>query len=39
MWVIERVRWRTILAISIGVTGILFFIFEFFLEVPCPRAY
>ena len=38
MWVIERVRWRTILAISIGVTGILFFIFEFFLEVPLPAG-
>ena len=39
MWIIEQVRWGTILVISIGVTGVLFFIFEYFLEVPLPGGF
>ena len=39
MWVIERIRWLTILAISITVTAVLFFIFEYFLEVPLPAGF
>ncbi len=38
MWIIERIRWVTILAISLGVTGILYFIFSYFLEVPLPAG-
>ena len=37
MWVIERLRWRTILSISIGTTVVLYLIFSFFLEVPLPK--
>lgn len=39
MWVIERIRWATILSISVGVTGVLYLIFEFFLEVPLPASF
>ena len=39
MWVIERLRWRTILSISIGTTVVLYFIFSFFLEVPLPQGF
>ncbi len=39
MWVIERIRWTTILSISVGVTAVLYFIFEFFLEVPLPLSW
>ncbi len=38
MWIIERIRWMTIVSISIGVTAVLYFIFEFFLEVPLPTG-
>ena len=38
MWIIERTHWVTILAISVGVTGVLYFIFEYFLEVPLPAG-
>ena len=38
MWIIERIRWITILTISVGVTGVLYFIFEYFLEVPLPAG-
>ena len=39
MWVIERIRWVTILSISVGVTAVLYFIFEYFLEVPLPTGF
>ena len=39
MWVIERLRWRTILSISIGTTVVLYLIFSFFLEVPLPQGF
>ena len=39
MWAIERIRWITILTISIAVTAVLFFIFEYFLEVPLPAGF
>ncbi len=39
MWVIERIRWKTILSISVGVTAVLYFIFEYFLEVPLPTGF
>jgi putative tricarboxylic transport membrane protein len=38
MWIIERIRWVTILTLSVGVTAILYFIFEYFLEVPLPAG-
>ena len=36
---IERVRWRTLIAISITTTAGLYFIFVFFLEVPLPKGF
>jgi hypothetical protein len=36
MWVIERIRWATILPISMAVTAVLYLIFSYFLEVPLP---
>ena len=36
---IERVRWRTVIGISIATTAGLYFIFVFFLEVPLPRGF
>ncbi len=39
MKLIERVRWRTLIGISIGTTGALYFIFVFFLEVPLPMGF
>ena len=39
MWVIERIRWSTLLGISVAVTAVLFFIFEYFLEVPLPTGF
>ncbi|NTV59338.1 MAG: tripartite tricarboxylate transporter TctB family protein [Deltaproteobacteria bacterium] len=39
MWIIERIRWVTILPISIGVTAVLFLIFSYFLEVPLPAGF
>jgi putative tricarboxylic transport membrane protein len=39
MWVIERIRWVTLLSISVGVTAVLYFIFEYFLEVPLPTGF
>jgi putative tricarboxylic transport membrane protein len=35
---IERVRWRTLIGISITTTAGLYFIFVFFLEVPLPMG-
>ncbi len=39
MWVIERLRWRTIFSISIGTTVALYLIFNLFLEVPLPPGF
>jgi putative tricarboxylic transport membrane protein len=39
MGVIERLRWRTILSISVGTTVALYFIFSFLLEVPLPSGF
>jgi putative tricarboxylic transport membrane protein len=39
MWVIERIRWVTLLTISVGVTAVLYFIFQYFLEVPLPAGF
>jgi len=39
MGAIERIRWFTLLTISIAVTAVLFFIFEYFLEVPLPAGF
>ena len=39
MWIIERIRWLTIIGISVGVTAVLYFIFEYFLEVPLPTGF
>ena len=39
MWIIERLRWRTILSISIGTTVALYLIFNLFLEVPLPPGF
>jgi len=39
MWGVERIRWPTITAISVGVTAVLYFIFEYFLEVPLPTGF
>lgn len=39
MWIIERLRWRTILSISIGTTVALYLIFSLFLEVPLPPGF
>jgi hypothetical protein len=39
MGVIERLRWRTIISISIGTTGALYLIFQLFLEVPLPLGF
>jgi hypothetical protein len=36
MGVIERVRWLTIISVSIGTTAALYFIFALFLDVPLP---
>jgi putative tricarboxylic transport membrane protein len=38
MRLIERVRWRTLVGISIATTAGLYFIFVFFLEVPLPMG-
>jgi len=39
MRLIERVRWRTLIGISIVTTAGLYFIFVFFLEVPLPKGF
>ena len=39
MRLIERVRWRTLIGISIGTTAGLYFIFVFFLDVPVPMGF
>ncbi len=39
MRIIEGIRWVTILSISVGVTAVLYFIFEYFLEVPLPAGF
>ncbi len=39
MRLIERVRWQTLIGVSIGTTAGLYFIFVFFLEVPLPMGF
>jgi putative tricarboxylic transport membrane protein len=39
MGVIERVRWLTIISISIGTTAALYLIFALFLDVPLPSGF
>lgn len=39
MWAVKRIRWLTIITISIGVTAVLYLIFEYFLEVPLPIGF
>jgi putative tricarboxylic transport membrane protein len=39
MGVIERVRWRTIMSISIGTTAALYLIFALLLDVPLPLGF
>jgi len=39
MGVIERVRWLTILSVSIGTTTSLYLIFGLFLDVPLPLGF
>ena len=39
MWVVERIRWATIITISVAVTAVLYLIFEYFLEVPLPTGF
>ncbi len=39
MGVIERVRWLTIISISIGTTAALYLIFALFLDVPLPMGF
>ena len=39
MGVIERVRWRTIISVSIGTTAALYLIFALFLDVPLPMGF
>ncbi len=39
MGVIERVRWLTIISISIGTTATLYLIFALFLDVPLPMGF
>jgi putative tricarboxylic transport membrane protein len=39
MQIIERLRWRTTLSISIGTTVALYLIFDLFLEVPVPHGF
>lgn len=39
MGVIERVRWLTILSVSIGTTAVLYLIFALFLDVPLPMGF
>jgi putative tricarboxylic transport membrane protein len=39
MGVIERVRWRTIISVSIGTTAALYLIFALLLDVPLPLGF
>jgi putative tricarboxylic transport membrane protein len=39
MGVIERVRWITIISVSIGTTAALYLIFALFLDVPLPLGF
>jgi len=39
MWVIERINWFRILAVSVAVTAVLYLIFGYFLEVPLPAGF
>jgi putative tricarboxylic transport membrane protein len=39
MRLIERIRWRRLIGISVGTTAGLYLIFVFFLEVPLPAGF
>lgn len=39
MAVIERIRWPTLISISIGTTAALYLIFGLFLDVPLPMGF
>jgi putative tricarboxylic transport membrane protein len=39
MWVIERINWFRIIAVSVAVTAVLYLIFGYFLEVPLPGGF
>ena len=39
MGLIERLKWKTILSISVGTTIVLYLLFAFFLEVPLPKGF
>ena len=39
MGVIERVRWRTIISVSVGTTAALYLIFALLLDVPLPIGF
>jgi putative tricarboxylic transport membrane protein len=39
MGLIERLRWKTALSISMGTTVALYLLFVFFLEVPLPKGF
>lgn len=36
---IERLRWKTVLSVSLGATGVLYLLFIFFLEIPMPKGF
>ncbi len=39
MGLIERLRWKTVLFISLGATAGLYLLFVFFLEIPLPTGF
>ena len=39
LWVIEKITWFRIMAVSVAVTAVLYLIFGYFLEVPLPAGF
>jgi putative tricarboxylic transport membrane protein len=39
LWVIEKINWFRIMAVSVAVTAVLYLIFGYFLEVPLPAGF
>jgi hypothetical protein len=39
MWIIEKIAWVRIIAVSTAVTAVLYLIFGYFLEVPLPAGF
>jgi putative tricarboxylic transport membrane protein len=39
MWVIEKINWFRIMAVSVAVTAVLYLIFGYLLEVPLPGGF